>query len=322
MQAGIEESKARIYGILVTYRRPAALEAMLGHLACQDIKLECLLLVDNGPCVSNEAAAQKFMDSGNSVSYMPLTQNLGPAGAISHGLRRVLGMGRDDDWVVLLDDDDPPPDNKLIGSLFTFGRQMYEEDLLTAGVGVGGARFDRKRGRLLRLEDTELEAPAVPVDCIGGGLFPLYRVGAVRSVGLFNEELFFGYEELEFGLRLRGAGYSLYTNGPLRMRSRVRAHRAGIDVKPRIRLGNPSWRDYYGLRNLVFLLRKAGLTSTAIRITVIAGVVKPLLNIPMAPIRSLKHLILKLRACRDGWMSRMGRTIDPPLDQLKPVRRR
>jgi hypothetical protein len=113
----------------------------------------------------------------------------------------------------------------------------------------------------------------------------------------------------------------LYTNGPLPMESRIRAQRVGIDVKPRKRLRDASWRDYYGLRNLVFLLRKAGLTSTAIRVTVIAGVMKPLLNIPMAPVRSLKRLNLNFRACRDGWMSRMGRTIDPPLDQLKPVRR-
>ena len=43
----------------------------------------------------------------------------------------------------------------------------------------------------------------------------MYRCGALRRVGVFDESLFFGFEEGEFGQRLRQAGYSIYADARL-----------------------------------------------------------------------------------------------------------
>jgi hypothetical protein len=76
-------------------------------------------------------------------------------------------------------------------------------------------------------------------------------------------------------------------------------------------LGTPGWRRYYSLRNLIYLLRQHGHTLTALRVTILRGVAKPLLNLPLRPVLGLRHLRSNLRAARDGWTGRLGRQVSP-----------
>jgi glycosyltransferase involved in cell wall biosynthesis len=310
------DDDARMFGVLVTYRQPKVLPVTLQRIAEQSQPLARLVVVDNAPSPEVAAIAEAHGGGHGRVEYVPSAENLGPAGGLAVGMERVLAHVRPDDWIVLLDDGDPPQRRSVFADLFAFGQAMRRTDPRTAGVGLIGARFDWAGGRLIRPPDEELKGP-VPVDYIGGGQFPLYLAEAVRDVGPFSAPLFFGCDDLEYGLRLRRAGYSLYAPGDLWLQQRQKFGHTDKVVRPRIDLSEPTWRRYYSLRNTIHILRTFGGTTAAIRVTALQGLLKPLLNLATSPGPAWKHLELNLRACRDGWTGRLGRTVEPEVGVLE-----
>jgi glycosyltransferase involved in cell wall biosynthesis len=309
-------SDARLFGVLVTYRRPDDLLLMLKRLAEQEVPLARLIVVDNDRAPDSADIVRRYGDARTMIEYLAAPENLGPAGGIALGMERVLPEAGADDWVVLLDDDDPPEWPSAFQELLAFGQEMRRADGRTAGVGLAGARMDWRRGRLVRPADEELTGP-VAVDYIGGNQLPLYLAEAVRRVGTFSTALFYGFEELEYGLRLRHAGYRLYALGPRWLQLRHRDRRTNLVVRPQLDLGEPTWQRYYSLRNMVHILRHFGRTPAAVRVTLLQGLAKPLANGVASPRNAWAHLRLNLAACRDGWTGRLGRTVDPP--QARPV---
>jgi hypothetical protein len=189
---------------------------------------------------------------------------------------------------------------------------MLTRDPRMAGVGISGGRFDWRRGRIRRVRDEELHG-AVPVDFVAGNQLPFYRVSAVRAAGTFHAPLFFGLSEIEFGLRLTRAGYAFYAHGDLWRRRRAESGRLGLDAHPGLRLAPSNWRRYYVLRNSIYMLRRFGHLTSALRVTTIS-LAKPLANLPLAPRLAAQHLATNIRACRDGWFGRMGRQLEPDSD--------
>lgn len=62
---------------------------------------------------------------------------------------------------------------------------------------------------------------------------------------------------------------------------------------------------------MIYLLRMFDHPGTALKVTLIRGLGKPLVNLMVSPADSLVHLRMNVRACRDGWTNRMGRTVEP-----------
>lgn len=171
-----------------------------------------------------------------------------------------------------------------------------------------GSRLSRSLGRPVRPDASELSGP-VPVDAIGNGRAPMYLVGALREVGPYDARLFFGLEELEFGLRLKSAGFAMYANGDI-WDQWIRSH-GSPDRSPRVSLQRPNWRTYYAVRNLIWIQRTNGWLLGALFTTAMVGLVKPLLNLPTKPRSASEQLTLNLAAVRDGWTGRLGKTVEP-----------
>jgi glycosyltransferase involved in cell wall biosynthesis len=301
-------SEARLLGVLITYRRPDHLTVMLERLAEQDMALARLVVVDNGRSSQTAEIVRRRGDRRSRIECISAPENLGPAGGIALGMEHLLAHAGPDDWIVLLDDDDPPGWPSAFGELFAFAQEMHQLDGRTAGVGLSGARLDWKRGRLIRPRDMGLTG-LVTVDYIAGNQLPFYLAAAVRKVGTFSSALFFGFEELEYGLRIGKAGYRLYSPGSRWLEQRSDA--PGGVGRPMLGLGAPSWRRYYSLRNLIHILREHGRTRAAARVTAVQGFLKPLANMARSPRMAWRHLGLNMVACRDGWTTRLGRTLDP-----------
>jgi len=300
-------AESRLRGVLVTFRRPEAVRTMLASLAAQTRPLDDLVVVDN----DNDPTTQEIVRTTTpGAEYVPVTENLGPAGGIALGMRRLLERACDRDWLVTLDDDNPPVDNTTFATLCEFADAMSGRVPPTAAVGLGGARFDRRKGQMVRIDDTQLRG-AVAVDYIPGNQYPLYSVTAVRAVGPFRADLFFGFEELEYGLRLRDAGFALFCHGPTWQARRAAYERLATPLAPSRTLNALTWRRYYALRNLICILRDCGATPAALRVTLITGFAKPLVNQPLRPRQAFRHLHQNARACRDAWMRRMGRVMEP-----------
>jgi hypothetical protein len=135
-------------------------------------------------------------------------------------------------------------------------------------------------------------------------------VAALRAIGVFDERLFFGFEELDFGLRLGAAGWSLHVDGDLWRRARTAAGRLDLDPQPSRGLDAPGWRRYYSLRNMIYILRKQGAGGGAVR-QAARGLAKPVANLPRDPRNAVQHLRLNARAVADAYRGRMGLTLPP-----------
>ena len=303
-----------LHGVLVTYQRPDDLAAMFQVLAAQQRTLDTLVVVDNDPDGSARAAVTVLADAarrdgGLQVSYVPTGANLGPAGGIAEGMRHVLDHASDHDWLVPLDDDDPPRTPTLLAELMRFATRLREEGPRVGGVGLVGTRFDARHARGVRIPDDQL-AGAVSVDWFGSGNLPLYSVAAIRDVGVFDERLFFGFDDLEFGLRLGAAGYTMFAHGDLWHAEREAHGRLGDGTPPERGLSEPGWRRYYSLRNLLVILRERGDRAGQARL-VARSLAKPLYNVPRGPRLAARHLALNGRAILDAYRGRMGLTVPP-----------
>lgn len=302
------ERAPRLFGVLVTFRRPEALERMLHALAAQTRPPDRLIVVDNEPTDRTRGVVGRVAPG---AEYVAAPENLGPAGGIALGMTMLLGVADDRDWIVTLDDDDPPDEPGLLASLVAHATDLAARDRSVGAVGADGVRCDRRRGRTVWVPDDELLGD-VDVDYVGGDFFPVYSVGALRAAGPMRAELFFGFEELDLGLRVRDAGYRIVVPGAVCRAWRASTGRLGLTVTPSRTLGELSWRRYYSLRNLVWLLRDRRAYGGAVRVSLVVGVAKPLANLVRAPGPALRHLRLNLRALLDGWTGRIGRTIEPP----------
>lgn len=299
-----------LFALIPTYRRPRELADSLARVVKQSRPPDEIVVVDNDASGEGaRGAVERFPDEWP-VTYVESPENLGFAGGVALGMETILPGAAPDDWIVVLDDDDPLPSDTLFSDLERFAHEMIRKDPRTACVGLVGAKFDWKRGGLIRVPDRDLRGP-VPVDFIGGNHFPIYSVRAIRDVGTFSREIFFGLSEVEHGLRLRRAGYSVYAHGDLWLDRRAQEERLGLDMRPSTRIAELNWRRYYSLRNSIYILRSHGRWTSAVRVTAIKGLAKPLANLFTSPTGAAQHLKMNARACYDGWTGRMGRRLDP-----------
>jgi GT2 family glycosyltransferase len=289
-----------VHAVAVTYRRPAVLAETLDAFRHQTRPPDSIVVVDNAA----DAVVEELVAGADDASYVPMADNGGPAGAIARGMSAVLESAGDDDWVLLIDDDDPPRFPTAVEDVVAVARAAPGN---VGAVGVTGARYRRWTGRLLRVPDDEL-ADLTDVDYIGNGMCPLYRVAALRAVGVFDPALFFHFEELDFGLRLRAGGWRLVIDREVTLRTRSVTGRRGLGRRARVARRSAAWRTYYAARNEVLVARRHGALTAPFVVTarlVAGGVVNALRARTVAGARPRVHGVL------DGWRGRIGRTVEP-----------
>lgn len=293
----------RTHGVLITFRRRDALADHLRILASQTRPLDSLLVVDNDDDPEIRSLVEAESAAAPSVRYLGIADNPGPAGGIAAGIADVLLHHDDGDWLVLLDDDDPPPLATTLEAVADRTGELAAAHPGIGGVGLWGSTLGRG-GRLRAATATTPE----PVAYLPGGACPHYRIAALRAAGGPDPDLFFGFDDLDLGLALTRSGASLWSSGLARdhgWTSMVEDRTASVAVEP------PTWRRYYSLRNLVLVLRRNGRTGSALTMSLVAGVAKPLLNLPLRPRIGWRNLRVNLLALRHGWGGRAGKHLDP-----------
>ena len=285
-----------LHALAITFRRPATLAATLSAVMHQTRPPDRLWVVDNAA----QAEVATLVAKMEGAVYLPMAANLGPAGGIHEGIMAVLAEAADDDWVLLIDDDDPPSSDQVIERLLRFA-QSHPPEARVGGVGLVGARYNRARGWSDRVPDQELVG-TVSVDHFGGNQLPIYRVAALRAAGPPDREFFFGFDDLELGLRLTTACWRLVADGDLFREMREHWGRLGLGRQSPA-TSVPAWRRYYSHRNLVVLARRYG-TWRAVLLTVVGGAVATPLRCVAR--RDWRGAWMALRGVADGVFGRMG----------------
>jgi glycosyltransferase involved in cell wall biosynthesis len=291
---------------VMTYHRPARLANTVQTLLAQSCPPARVLVVDNGRDPETEQLCRQFPAS--LVCYAAMKENLGPAGAAAYGLKRLADDGYP--WIYWGDDDDAPKTVDTLARLMALAQAAGPE---VGAVGAVGATWDWRRGRMVRLPDAALHG-VLAVDVIAGGSQLIVRRSAIQRAGLPNAQLFFGFEEPEFCLRLRRAGFRLQVDGELMHIYRTMAGRLNLSQPRAPALPgdvDTMWRDYYSTRNYIFAMSKEfGRSDLAWRQSW-----RTLGKMGLAWRRGLQYGAtysrLQGRALWDGWRSHLGRTVLP-----------
>jgi hypothetical protein len=186
---------------------------------------------------------------------------------------------------------------------------LLERGAPVGAVGLVGARFDRRWGHLRRPTDEELAGP-ITVDYVAGGQLLMVRVAVARAIGVFDEQLFFAFDDLDYCLRIARGGFGVYAHGPTWLDARRRFDRLGEAVG-RAPRRESAWRRYYGVRNHVVVMRRYTSWPSAALVT--------LQHLAGRPVRDLRAgrrdapalAAAGARGCLDAWTGRLGRRVEP-----------
>lgn len=297
------------FGVLITFERPDWLVKSLEALADQTRLLEHLIVVDNAPDSSNEEVVDRYRGiAARLITYLPQPENTGPAGAIHVGMEYAMERASQSSWLVLLDDDDPPDRADVLEMLDRWVASELNDNSDLGCVGLVGARYDPRRGITTPVRDVELSGP-IDVDWVGGNQLPTYSIEALRAAGTAEPELFFGFDDLEMGLRLRHAGYRVGIDGEEQL-ARRNLRRASDPEKGRGRARLAPWRRYYSVRNAIYIQSLYGPVSGRYRLAGRA-MVHSLYWLIVAPSYGFKIMKANSLAIVHGLRQRLGRRVEP-----------
>jgi GT2 family glycosyltransferase len=236
---------------IMTFRRNIALKETIEKLFEQTCPPQKILIIDNDP----KGGASEVVDSfrRSNLAYHSMGYNAGPAGAARAGLKILSEEGYE--FIAWIDDDDPPFFKDTTAILL----KLIQSGSNIGCVGSVGQYFDMSRALIKRVPDTELatEGP-LSVDNIAGNMTKIIRADAIRKNGILpDESFFFGFEELEFDLNLKKAGFIIACDRQLYKRHRVFHHREGFQVRHGEKKSERGLaREYYSTRNMLSILRK------------------------------------------------------------------
>jgi GT2 family glycosyltransferase len=242
----------KFYAFIMTYVRTEYLMSTVNYILSQSMPPQKIIIVDNS---ESDNIRNLFLEADiPNVFLISTNENLGPAGAAKLG----LGLLADDgcDWIYWGDDDDPPTDPKTFERLL----EIASENPKAGIIGKGGGEFIPYRARTRGFSNRNLSA-VTEADYVTGGKQMIVSAKLVKAGILPSPELFFGFEELDFCLRAKDAGFSVLIDGE----GILKARRLSGKVNSGYRWKGQSFgrkdqlnRQYYSLRNLLYILRSRG----------------------------------------------------------------
>lgn len=250
-----------VVALVLTYRRPRlASETVRWLVEDEGIPASDVVLVVNGDGGLDDAALEER------IEVLRLPENLGPAGGFARGLRHVQ-QTRDVDWIYLCEDDIglyrlPTPRTRRV---IDEAAAAEDADGRPVGAVVAyGRDVDPRTGHTL----PHREFGPLPLEEIDMGQWGATLLSRrVLEAGVFpDESMFWGYEDLEFFLRARGAGFRILvdTECARAVNHKVtRPSRTWQRRRPNRR--QEPWTGYYAARNFFVLARRHGTWHWTVR---------------------------------------------------------
>lgn len=204
-----------VYAVLVNWNNHQDTTRAVESLLVQDAPLE-IIVVDNGSADDSEAQLRRHF--GETVCVIQSGANLGWAGGCNIGIRRALSAGASYVWLfnndavaapdalgALIDCAESNPQAAACGSLiYAFDAP---ETIHFAGGGISlwrGITWHQAEGTIDRGQFTRVQ----PVDYITGCSL-LLRTQVLVQVGLLPEAYFLYYEDSDWCLQARRAGWQM-----------------------------------------------------------------------------------------------------------------
>lgn len=240
----------------MNYRSPEEILPLLESVRKCDWPNKEIYMVENG---TNDEAVKFLQAQVGPANVVSTKVNLGFAGGMNLGIRHALDRGAEFVWCLSKDMTVEPNCLRvlhslwprlekpgLVGSLTDLNGsdQVY---FFRAQVDSSGKTKHGNKGRTIS-EIPELRNEFGNTDYVNGSCIFTHR-SVLQDIGLIPEEYFLYFEDCEFGLNARRAGYNNYVS----YRSRVH-HRRPIGEFNRT-------AEYYCRRNAFMFKKRNGFTK-------------------------------------------------------------
>ncbi len=241
--------------VVVTYNRADLLEPMLRGLAALEHPADLVLVVDNASTDHTTEVLERC--TVPSLEVLRTAENLGGAGGFHLGMRTAYERGLDRIWVM---DDDVVPASDCLEVLLA----QDEACVFSVREDVGGAlaekaatRFDLTRPWVIKPK-TEMVETAYTTRTAMPPLVELANVAfeglmvrreVVTAIGLPDPAFFIFYDDVDFALRARRAGYRIWA-----VRDAVLVRQLAFDQQHDL----AGWKGYYMYRNLFVVHARYG----------------------------------------------------------------
>ena len=233
--------------VVVTYNRAALLTRMLAGLAALDRAPDAVIVVDNA---STDHTATVL----STVTDLPLQvitpeENLGGSGGFHLGVEAAFEQGFDRIWLM---DDDVIPAPDCLDVLMAVDEDCLmavREDTAGRLVEKAAVTFDLRNPLRIKPKTAMVETtygardrmPAlVEIENIAFEGF-LVRRRVVEAIGLPDADFFIFYDDVDFALRARRAGWKIWA-----VRDAVLVRQLEFDQQHDL----GGWKGYYMYRNL------------------------------------------------------------------------
>ncbi len=247
--------KETVAVVVVTYNRADLLGGMLAGLAALERLPDAVIVVDNA---STDLTRQVLAEAANpGLQVLHMTENLGGAGGFHHGVRAAHEQGFDRIWLM---DDDVVPAPDCLSVLMSHDEpclMAVREDRHGALVEKAATEFDLRRPWALKPKTESVETAfgtraalpeKVEIHVVAFEGF-LVRRAVVDKIGLPDPAYFIFYDDVDFALRARRAGYRIWA-----IRDAVLVRQLDFDQQHDL----AGWKGYYMYRNLFAVHRRYG----------------------------------------------------------------
>ncbi len=292
----------RVLAHIHTFNDADIIDRTIEAVRRQTRPVDEILVVDN-------ASSDGTLDqpSLKNVTVIRHSENLGTSGTVVTGMRYALEGGYD--WIWLFDaDSNPEPDalEKLLELYAGWPQSLRDQTCFIAcvhynvedGVAQYGGVFTRSG-----FTEAKPSSDARYLPChfnIWSGC--LYRLAAVREIGLPNADYVLDWGEGEYGYRVMKAGYKAFIDREAVLHHNIRGYRTLTPVKVRRGAATVTIyefapiRCYYSCRNILYFMLYDGRLQLSLlpRAVLVPGSL--LLGFLRQPRQHGKHL----RACLRG----------------------
>ena len=234
--------------VIVTYNRLSLLKDCIKHVLEQTYPFSEVVVIDN---CSTDGTSEYLSNIKNKINVLKMKKNIGGSGGFYEGIKYILT--KDIDWILLIDDD------AIINLDFNekiFKRKLDNRILAYSGVVKINNNIDVNHRRKLIDPHNFKEQPIKELhykkdffDYDIATFCGLYvSKSLVERIGLPNKDFFIWYDDTEYSLRFKGITKIRNIN------SAILDHRCNLENNTKNL--NFSWKEYYGRRNKIYILKK------------------------------------------------------------------